>query len=114
MRLKTREMLLLCGSLCIRGAPLPHTPAARGIQAGTRIDDAALTDLLSAALPSGMLEPDLQFSHVLEEVDGVRLSFQVCLRVTAATLSITLILQAGLLTELPMPMRMHVPGVLPL
>ena len=64
--------------MCIRGAPLPHTPAARGIQEGTRIQQSNLTDLLSAALPPGMLQSAKQFLGVQEEVDGVKLSFQVC------------------------------------
>ncbi|CAL5227793.1 g10815 [Coccomyxa viridis] len=69
--------------MCIRGAPLPHTPAARGIQAGARIQQAALTDLLSAALPSGMLQQGMHFSGVQEEVDGVKLSFQAAEAVQA-------------------------------
>ncbi len=63
---------------------MPHTPAARGIQTGTCIQQAALTDLLSAALPSGMLQQGMQFSGVQEEVDGVKLSFQVRYRATPA------------------------------
>ena len=68
------------------GAPLPHTPAARGIQAGTRIQRAAFTDLLTAALPPGMLQPEMLFSAVHEEIDGVRLSFQVCSWPTSASI----------------------------
>lgn len=41
---------------------------------------AALTDLISAALPRGMLQPEMHFVGVKEEVNGVKLSFQVYTR----------------------------------
>ena len=75
-RISTRKFAIAC-SVAIRGAPLPHTPAARGIQAGARVRRAALTDLISAALPRGMLQPEMHFVGVKEEVNGVKLSFQV-------------------------------------
>lgn len=65
-------------SVSIPGATIPHTPAARGIQAGVRVQQDALTDLLSAALPWGMRQPEMQFTGAQEEIDGVKLSFQVC------------------------------------
>jgi len=71
------KLLTLCCSMCIRGVPVPHTPAARGIQAGIRIQRETLTDLLSAALPRGMLQPEMQFTGAQEEVNGVKLSFPV-------------------------------------
>ena len=59
------------------GARIPHTPSARGIHADVHIRHDAMTDILAAPLPRGMLQPEMQFMGVKEEVNGVRLKFQV-------------------------------------
>ena len=61
----------------ISGAKIPHTPSARGIHADVRIQRDAMTDILAAPLPRGMLQPEMQFTGVKEEVNGVRLKLQV-------------------------------------
>ena len=59
------------------GPKISHTPSARGIHADVRIQRHAMADLLAEPLPRGMLQPEMQFTGVKEEVNGVRLRFQV-------------------------------------